>query len=105
MLGEPFFGGDGSRIHCGQTKDPERREGEHRRTFGEPDGFLRVETESMPRWKARQWERANNCSPYGNVRATAPCAVATADSDWIEPLLVIAGGALLVGALASLFSR
>lgn len=105
VVGYNFFGGDGSRIHCGQTNDPGRREGEHRRTFGEPDGHLRVATEPMPRWKARQWERANNCSPFGNIRAAAPCAAATADDDWIEPLLVVAGGVLVVGALAALFAR
>ncbi len=101
-----FFGSDGSWLHCGQTKDPDRRRDEHRRNFRTPAGFLRVEAGPMPRWMAREWEREQQCSPFGNGPYSRPCAdpAPPTRDDWFGTVLALAGGAAVVGAVAAWFT-
>lgn len=60
-----FYSLSGDLLHCGRTRRPLRfREREHRRRFGEPDGYA-VKAGPKRSWKsAGEWERANRCSPY-----------------------------------------
>ncbi|MEZ4453968.1 MAG: hypothetical protein R3B09_31210 [Nannocystaceae bacterium] len=98
-----FINEYGVELHCGLTNNPTRREREHRARFDEPNGSLRVEEGPMPRWKARDWERDNGCSPYGEVPSRER------DSGLGEVLvagLLVAGAtALGVGLLKALSSR
>jgi hypothetical protein len=59
-----FFSEDGDELHCGITNDLDRREGEHRRRFGEPDGYIEQDGRRTTRAAAEAWERRQRCSPY-----------------------------------------
>lgn len=92
-----FYGARGGELHCGLTNNPERREREHRYKFNEPVGVLAVEGGPMPRWQAREWERANRCSPYGAMQA---CGETSGGWGVGEALLAagIAAGVVALGA-------
>lgn len=87
-----FYSSRGLWLHCGLTIDPDRREGEHRRAFSEPGGFLEIKDGPMPRWRARTWERDNSCPPFGNGPSSR------GNSGTKDRLLLI--GAATLGVLA-----
>lgn len=47
-------------VHGGITRNPRRREAEHRRKW--PNGFLRIVGGPMTEAQARHWERTNGYS-------------------------------------------
>lgn len=72
-----FHGADGTKHHCGITDDPARRQGEHRRRFGEPEGSLDPVGNKKTRAGARAWEKEQGCSPYDLPRRNAVAMVSS----------------------------
>lgn len=95
-----FFSEGGKWLHCGQTIDPERREEQHRRKWGEPRGTLQILAGPMPRWQARMWERDRKCSPFGKGPYSSPEPAVPAGDSWIVPVLAL-GGVIVAGAVTA----
>lgn len=87
-----FLAKDGEELHCGITYDLGRREGEHRRHFREPDGYIEPVGRRTSRAAAESWERRHGCSPYGRGREN--------DGDFGEVVGAAATGLAVVGAFA-----
>ena len=99
-----FFNGDGSWRKCGSTNSGPRRQSEHRRGFGEPDGYIEQVGGKKTKTSARKWEDDHDCNARPGPKPRRPTPRSTTSrrsSRAVDPWAVVGGlatGALIGGA-------